>query len=125
MQTVEQAVREFMEKKGQVISQHPNPLLPDKVKVLRLRLMMEELGETAVAMHENNIVEIADGLADLVYVVVGTAIAYGIPFDKVFAEVQRSNMTKGSLNTDNKGGKVSKEGYEPPRIKEILEDCLA
>jgi phosphoribosyl-ATP pyrophosphohydrolase len=125
MQTVEQAVREFMLKNNQVISQHPNPLIPDKVKMLRCRLMSEELAEVMIAMHENDIVGLADGLADLVYVVVGTAIAFGIPFDRVFAEVQRSNMTKAALNGMDKGGKVGKEGYEPPNIKEILENSLA
>lgn len=95
--------------------------IPDSVKVLRLRLMMEELGELAAAMHANNAVLVADGLADLMYVVVGTAIAYDLPINEIFREVHTSNMTKAPLDKTSKGGKVSKEGYAPPDIKTILE----
>jgi NTP pyrophosphatase (non-canonical NTP hydrolase) len=114
-------VREFMVKNNQAYEKKPTTNIPPAVQVLRLRLMMEELGELAGAMHEGNIVLIADGLADLDYVVTGTAIAYGIPHEVVFREVHRSNMTKAALDPNNKGGKVSKAGYEPPKISEILE----
>lgn len=66
----------------------------DALAHLRMRLMTEELGETARALTTGNMVEFADGLADLIYVAVGTAIAYGIPLDRVWDEVQRSNMAK-------------------------------
>lgn len=61
---------------------------------LRARLMLEELGETLIALRDGNRVELADGLADLVYVTVGTAITFGIPFNEVWREVHRSNMAK-------------------------------
>jgi predicted HAD superfamily Cof-like phosphohydrolase len=73
---------------------------------------------------KNDIVSIADALADIVYVACGTALTYGIPFDRVFAEVHRSNMTKFGpdgpyLRAD---GKVMKgPDYEPPDIA----GCLA
>lgn len=123
----EQMVLEFMEKHGQhrgasirATEAGVSSDIPPEVVVLRLRLMMEELGELSSAMHQNDLVLISDGLADLLYVVVGTAIAYGIPINDVFREVHRSNMTKAPLNQHSKGGKVSKEGYEPPQILSIL-----
>lgn len=122
----EDAVRQFHEKFGHYKNETPTAGIPDTVKVLRLRLLMEELGELSEAIHTNNLVEIADGLADLIYVAVGCAIAYGIPIDKVFAEVHRSNMTKTGHKPNVEGekyaaGKTGKgEGYEPPSIAPIL-----
>lgn len=61
---------------------------------LRARLMLEELGETLMAMAEGNLPDVADGIADLEYVAVGTAIALGIEHDRVWEAVQASNMDK-------------------------------
>lgn len=97
------------------------PTIPtDGTVVLRLRLMMEELAELATALHEKDVLEVADALADLLYVVHGTALACGVPIDAIFAEVHRSNMTKPKLDANQKGGKVAKTGYRPPRLGEIL-----
>lgn len=78
--------------------------------MLRISLMEEELEETVLAMRafhltgsSKDFAEIADGLADLCYVAIGTAVAYGIPLDRVFDEVHRSNMAK-SLPCDTCGG---------------------
>lgn len=72
-----------------------SPGIPDDyTKALRLRLLREEFQETIDAIRADDLVEIADGLADLVYVAVGAAISYGIPFNDVFAEVHRTNMAK-------------------------------
>lgn len=66
----------------------------DNVLALRARLLLEELGETLVAMEEGNLAEVADGLADLEYVTVGAAIALGIEHDRVWEAVQAANMDK-------------------------------
>lgn len=88
----------------------------------RLRLMAEELGELASAMHEGDRVKIADGLADLLYVTFGTALVYGVPIADVFAEVHASNMTKDfppeGGGTDRKATKGA--NYRPPDIAAIL-----
>lgn len=122
--THEQMVREFMEKNHQAYEKEPTAEIPDHVKVLRLRLIAEEFGELAAAIHTRDLELIADALADLEYVVVGTAVAYGIPHEKVFCEVHRSNMTKPALDQHNKGGKVVKDGYSPANIRDILRQPL-
>ncbi len=93
---------------------------PDDVVLVRLRLMLEELAELGTALHEKKILDVADALADLLYVVHGTALACGVPIDAVFAEVHASNMTKPALDQHGKGGKIGKAGYRPPRLGPIL-----
>ena len=95
------------------------------VRRSREELMREELDELIEAMRVEDVVEIADGLADLLYVVFGTAVAYGIPMDGVFREVHRSNMTK--LGPDGKpvvgeyGKRLKGPHYDPPRLRPLLE----
>ena len=88
---------------------------------LRAHLMLEELGEVLQALAQRDNAGLADGLADLDYVVSGTAVAYDIPHEEVFFEVHQSNMTKkvtGDVRVLDKG--VS---YNPPtaKIRQILE----
>ena len=80
--------------------------------ILRVRLMVEELMETVQAMYHNDMVGFADGLADLQYVVKGTAVAYGIPLDAVHKVVHASNMSKTGQDEHSKGGKG--KGYVDP-----------
>lgn len=87
-------------------------------QLYRAHLMLQELGEVLEALHFGDHVKLADGLADLVYVSVGTAIQFGIPFDEVFDEVHRSNMTKGDVMKSNRG-KVG--DYSPPDIEGVLD----
>lgn len=61
---------------------------------LRARLMLEELGEVIEAIVEQDTVKYADGLADLCYVTIGSAVQCSIPLPDVWAEVQRANMSK-------------------------------
>jgi len=84
----------------------------------------EEVGEFVAASEKGDLVGIADALADIVYVVYGTALTYGIDLDAVLREVYRSNMSK--LGRDGKplireDGKVVKsENYFPSDIASIL-----
>lgn len=87
-------------------------------RALRLHLILEEVVELIDAMAVNDIVETADALADLDYVVQGTAIKFGVPQLKVFKEVHRSNMTKTPGNKRRPG---KENDYSPPKIKRILE----
>jgi predicted HAD superfamily Cof-like phosphohydrolase len=119
MQGWQRMVREFHNKFGQPVVEKPTDPNWDRSD-LRIRLMREELNETVGAILAGDLVEVADGLADLIYVALGTAIEYGIDMEPIFREVHRSNMAKlpGNMRED---GKVTKpEGWEPPRIAEIL-----
>jgi predicted HAD superfamily Cof-like phosphohydrolase len=69
-------VLEFNQKIGTVVNPGPT-IVDERCKLLRMRLIAEELGETVVAMHEDNEELIADGICDLLYVIAGTAVSYG------------------------------------------------
>lgn len=91
---------------------------------LRRRLVEEEVGELADAVAAQDLVAVADALADIVYVALGTADLLGIPFDEVFDEVHRANMSK--LGADGRpvlraDGKVLKgPAYTPPDVAGVL-----
>src|ERR1051325_6051905 len=71
------------------------PELPEaNERTLRQTLLSEEYWEYVAAEEKNDIVGIADALADLIYIIHGTAHVYGIPLDEVFNEVHVSNMSK-------------------------------
>ena len=92
---------------------------------LRINLIREELRELEEGLLAGDIGEVADALGDLMYVVCGAAVAWGIELDDVFNEIHRSNMTK--LNEDGtpvlrEDGKVLKgPNYEPPSLGPIIE----
>lgn len=120
-------VKEFHTAFGQRVG--TNPELPDEQeRLLRRRLLAEEFGEYTDAENDNDLTEIADALADIIYIACGTAVSYGIPLDKVFAEVHRSNMAKlvDGKPIYREDGKVMKpESWTPPNIKGIIhsQDC--
>jgi len=100
------------------------PELPDTAeRTLRMRLLSEEMYEYTIAENENDLVEIADALADIIYIACGTAVSYGIPLDDIFEEVHSSNMAKlvdGKV-IYREDGKVKKpEGWMPPDIAGVL-----
>lgn len=117
-------VTEFHRTYGQPVAEVPG-LLPHDRFLLRLNLIEEELDELVHAAVNSDLVEIADALGDLMYVVIGAALEYGIPIDDVVTEIHRSNMSK--LDENGKpiyrdDGKVLKgNSYSPPNIKEILD----
>jgi len=101
------------------------PTLPNfDLAALRLDLIQEEVDELREGLENQDIVEIADALTDILYVVYGAGHAFGIDLDKCYAEVHRSNMTK--LDEDGKplfreDGKVMKSSsYEPPNLSKII-----
>lgn len=99
---------------------------PDK-NMLRYKLMREENEEYLDAANDNDLVEVADALGDMLYILCGTIIEHGMQYkiEEVFNEIQRSNMSK--LGEDGQpiyreDGKVLKgPNYFKPHIKEILE----
>tara|TARA_B110000438_G_C15441949_1_gene490779 strand:+ start:178 stop:552 length:375 start_codon:yes stop_codon:yes gene_type:complete len=116
-------VKVFMETYGQEIkkrSEFPDP----KTVKLRLDLIKEELDELIEAIRNNDIIEVADALTDILYVTYGAGHSFGLDLDQCFAEVQKSNMSK--LNNEgkpiyNEKGKVLKgPNYFQPNLKKYL-----
>ena len=86
----------------------------------RLSLALEELAEWAMAHANQDLVAAADAWADRAYVLLGDAVACGLPAQELFEEVHRSNMTKQFGIRTGLGKAYRGTGYEPPRIGEIL-----
>ena len=113
----------FMSAFGQEVKKK-SELSSDKINSLRLSLIQEELDELTKAMKENDTLEVADALTDILYVTYGAGHAFGINLDKCFDEVQKSNMSK--LGKDgkpiyNENGKVMKgPDYFKPNLSKFL-----
>jgi predicted HAD superfamily Cof-like phosphohydrolase len=119
-----QDVKNFHYAFGQRVGEKPE--LPSAIqeRELRKKLLQEEFDEYIQAENEESIVDVADALADIIYIACGTAVAYGIPLDKIFNEVHRSNMAKlvNGQPIYRADGKVLKpEGWTAPDVKGILE----
>ncbi len=105
----------------------PTADLGTKKNLLRYELMREENEEYLEAANNNDLVEVADALGDMLYILCGTIIEHGMQdkIEEVFNEIQRSNMSK--LGEDGKpiyreDGKVLKgSNYFKPDIQAILE----
>jgi predicted HAD superfamily Cof-like phosphohydrolase len=91
---------------------------------LRMRLINEEMRELRLAHMRGDIVECADAIGDLIYVLCGMGVSYGIPMNEVWNAIQTANMRK--LGDDGQpiyreDGKVAKPpGWEPPDIRAVL-----
>ncbi|HET8837619.1 MAG TPA: nucleoside triphosphate pyrophosphohydrolase family protein [Flavobacteriaceae bacterium] len=119
-------VTEFHEAFGLGKNETPMADLGKAKNKLRFDLMKEENEEYLEAANNNDLVEVADALGDMLYILCGTIIEHGMQhkIEKVFAEIQRSNMSK--LDEDGKpiyreDGKVLKgPDYFKPDIEGVL-----
>ena len=126
MQKQLKAVRIFHETYGLGVSEEMKADLGALKNELRFNLMKEENEEYLEAVQNNGIVEIADALGDMLYILCGTILEHGLQhkIEEVFDEIQRSNMSK--LGEDGKpiyreDGKVMKgPNYFKPNFEEIL-----
>jgi len=118
-----QKVRVFMESFGQEVKQKPS-FATDEINNLRYSLIKEELEEFKNALEQKDLLETADALTDILYVVYGAGHAFGIDLDKCFEEVQKSNMSKLGNNNEpiyNEHGKVMKgPNYFKPDLKKYI-----
>ena len=116
-------VKTFMETFGQEVKTKPS-FSTYKINSLRYDLIKEELEELKVAMENNDLLEVADALTDILYVTYGAGHAFGIDLDKCFEEVQSSNMSKLGENGKpiyNETGKVMKgPRYFKPNLTKFL-----
>ena len=117
-------VKEFMKTFGQEVLESPK--FPNKKIIkLRINLIKEELNELEEAVENDDLLEVADALTDILYVTYGAGHAFGINLDGCFEEVQRSNMSK--LDKDgnpiyNDHGKVLKgPNYFEPNLKKFVD----
>ena len=113
-------VKEFHRKFDILV--HARPTIPNwSTKELRLRLIQEEIDELKEALAQENLVAVAKEMADLLYVVYGTAVSYGIDMEPVFQEVHRSNLSKvgGYKRADGKW--VKPLTYSPASLEPILD----
>ncbi|MBX2827988.1 MAG: nucleoside triphosphate pyrophosphohydrolase family protein [Flavobacteriaceae bacterium] len=121
-------VHEFHAAFGLGIEERPTANLGTAKNKLRFNLMKEENEEYLEAANEGDLVEVADALGDMLYILCGTIIEHGMQhkIEEVFNEIQRSNMSK--LGADGKpiyreDGKVLKgPNYFKPNIQAILEN---
>ena len=113
----------FMKTFGQEVKSKPS-FSTDKINKLRIDLIKEELDELKEAMDNNDLLEVADALTDILYVTYGAGHAFGINLDKCFEEVQNSNMSKLSENGEpiyNESGKVMKgPNYFKPDLTKFV-----
>ena len=116
-------VRIFMKTYGQEVKDKAG-FSDARTNKLRIDLIKEELEELTEAMKDENLLEVADALTDILYVTYGAGHAFGIDLDKCFEEVQNSNMSK--LGEDgkpiyNEAGKVMKgPNYFKPDLSKYL-----
>lgn len=127
MQDKINAVKEFHESFKLGVKNSPTANLGEAKNKLRFNLMAEENEEYFEAAQNNDLVEVADALGDMLYILCGTIIEHGMQhkIEEVFDEIQRSNMSK--LGADGKpiyreDGKVLKgPDYFKPNIQKILD----
>ena len=104
----------------------PTAIIDEDVFLLRHRLMAEENQEYLEACKNGDLVEVADALGDMMYILCGTILSHGLQdkIEAVFEEIQKSNMSK--LDADDKpiyreDGKIMKgPNYFKPDIKRII-----
>ncbi len=126
MQKQLNAVKEFHSAFGLGFCESPKGCLGESKNMLRYNLMKEENEEYLEAVQNNDPIEIADALGDMLYILCGTIIEHGLQhkIEQVFDEIQRSNMSK--LGPDGKpiyreDGKVMKgPNYFKPDFSAIL-----
>jgi len=128
MQDKIKAVQAFHDAFGLDSRKTPQADLGQAKHQLRFNLMDEENKEYLEAANNGDLIEIADALGDMLYILCGTIIEHGLQdkIEAVFNEIQRSNMSK--LGADGKpiyreDGKVLKgPNYFKPDIEKVLKN---
>lgn len=126
MSTISDQVREFMSITGVTLRSKPEIFYDQSERDLMANLLEEETQEFMDASDADDLVEMADALADIVYVAYGNALRLGIDLDAVLDEVHRANMSKlnpdGSVHYYPGTVKVGKgPNYSPPDVAAELE----
>ena len=112
-------VAEFHRKFDIPVGDRPS-IPPEATRQLRVRLIQEEFSELQEAMAAQDLPAVAKELADLLYVVYGTAVSYGVDMEPVFREVHRSNLSKVGGYKREDGKWVKPVTYSPADVKPLL-----
>ena len=108
------------------VNQNPTVEIDNALIELRYRLMQEENSEYLEAAKNKDLIEVADALGDMLYILCGTILTHGLQYkiDEVFNEIQRSNMSKlgkdGNPIYRNDGKVMKGPNYFKPDIYKIL-----
>jgi predicted HAD superfamily Cof-like phosphohydrolase len=103
--------------------------IPDNNELVNFRtsFLMEELAEYTQAITKKDAAGALDALVDIVYIALGTAWLFNLPFDKAWNEVQKANMSK--IRAKSKSKKrgtafdvIKPKGWEAPNIERIVEE---
>ena len=118
----------FYEKFGLTKADYPI-LLDNQTMDFRINFLQEELDEIKQGYKDKDIAEVADGLVDLVVVAMGTAYLMGLPWDWLWDEVLRANLSKERVVNAGESKRGSSldlkkpDGWKPPDIEGCLLDC--
>lgn len=105
----------------QTIRFHPTTDISEQEKELHKTLIEEEVKELLIAIDNNDLVKIADGIANVLVVALGAACTYGIDIIPVLDEVHRSNMRKAEGPIDsNTGKRLKPSDWVAPDIATVL-----
>jgi predicted HAD superfamily Cof-like phosphohydrolase len=109
-----------------IVNQNPTVEIDNALIELRYRLMQEENSEYLEAAKNKDLIEVADALGDMLYILCGTILTHGLQYkiEEVFNEIQRSNMSKlgkdGNPIYRNDGKVMKGPNYFKPDIYKIL-----
>lgn len=119
--------KELFEHIAATLSTLAESLLPASktdVRALRAHLIVEEVGELVMAFAEGDEIKTLDAAADLLYVLLGTTVTFGLPLGEAFIEVHRSNMTKKKSAKDPHSQRLRDKGdeYVAPNLLQVLRE---
>lgn len=93
-----------------------------KESFYRVHLILEELSEMIEGINNGDEIKTADGIGDLLYVVIGTATVYSLPADEIIKEVCKSNKTKKLRTKDNVRMRNKGEDWRPPDFEKAIKE---
>ncbi len=114
-------VREFHEAMSIPVAATPKIRRPE----LRASLIEEEAAETCEAIRDGDLIEAIDGLCDLLCVVHGAALEFGVDLDPFWSEVHRTNMAKVGGPVRKDGKRLKPEGWTPPDLAGVMRELKA